>query len=273
LVATCSVGRYLTDRSKHGVMYLSLAVGAAAAIMAVRTVMLIPLFLSVALMSIFLWSCSSQKAKQKKIVTLALVLLMLFLSPVLQESLGGYSFDYGALLDSLQSFELNVAANASWSEQSIGLLLIPTNLLESVVFVWPRMLMYLAAPLPSINVDFFSFFDGSYATWENLATVTTSIMMLIFFPFVLAGSSQAWSLRAKYPAMLIIPIAFWVNLLAVAGGNLIIHERYRLMFDILLFTCAWVGYAQAPKPVVKRFSVYWVGLLFFACLFYVIYKL
>jgi hypothetical protein len=59
---------------------------------------------------------------------------------------------------------------------------------------------------------------------------------------------------------------------AVAGGNLIIHERYRLMFTLLFFAVAWIGYTQCSSASVKRWSITWFTFIFSLFGFYFIYK-
>ena len=97
--------------------------------------------------------------------------------------------------------------------------------------------------------------------------------MVILSPYVFAGTSLAWSVRRQVPAGLIIPIAFWVTIVAVAGGNLIIHERYRLMFTLLFFASAWIGHTRCNSIAVRRWAVIWFMMLFFAFVFYCVYKI
>jgi hypothetical protein len=61
--------------------------------------------------------------------------------------------------------------------------------------------------------------------------------------------------------------------MAVAGGNIIIHERYRIMFTMLLFTCMWFGYTRCSRRKVKRWALTWFSLLAVGAVFYTGYKL
>ena len=60
--------------------------------------------------------------------------------------------------------------------------------------------------------------------------------------------------------------------MAVSGGNIIIHERYRVMFTSLLFACMWFGYTRCSRREVKRWALPWFGLLAAGAFFYVGYK-
>ena len=148
----------------------------------------------------------------------------------------------------------------------------PNSFLEMFVFLPFRMILYLAAPLPNIAVSWSALIDGEFNAWERLMTLPTSVLMLLGFPYVLAGSAYAWFNRIQFPALLVIPIGFWVTFASVVGGNIIIHERYRLMFTLLLFACMWLGFTQSRVSSVIRWAALWFGLLTAAAVFYIGYK-
>ena len=160
----------------------------------------------------------------------------------------------------------------NWSDKSIGLLLVPNSLLEVLVFLPAKMILYLASPLPNIGISLSGLVAGDYSQWLRLMTVSTSVLNLLGFPYVLAGSALAWRNRIEFPALLVIPIGFWVTFAAVAGGNIIIVERYRLMYTLLLFTCMWLGFTQSRVSSVIHWAVMWFGLLAAALFFYIAYK-
>ena len=240
-------------------------------ILAIRTSVIIPVFLSMWLM---LLTVDSKRTASfaSKISWFAFGVGALMLGPLIQRLTGGYDIDYLYLIERLQSPELNVASNQDWGEQSIGFLLLPDGFLQSVFFLFPRMLLYLAAPLPNVFVSINDLASGNWSSWQKLMTIPTSILMLVIFPYVLAATSFSWNRRGDASGLLVFPIAFWVNFAAVSGGNLIIHERYRLLFTVMLFVCAWVGYSRAPQSSVRKWSIRWFGFLGIAASFYLIYK-
>lgn len=240
-------------------------------ILTIRTSVIIPVLLSIWLMLLTLRSKSAANYGSK-MSWFVFGIVALMLGPLIQRLMGGYDIDYLFLIERLQSPELNVASNQDWGEQSIGLLLLPTGPIQSVLFLFPRMLLYLAAPLPNVFVSVNELASGSWNAWQTLMTIPTSVLMLVSFPYVLAATSLGWSRRRDATGLLVFPISFWVNFAAVSGGNLIIHERYRLLFTLMLFVCAWIGYTRASQSAVRNWSIWWFGFLGIAASFYLIYK-
>lgn len=272
IFSTLPVGRLvLGDKVSGKTIKILVTIGSLFAIMAVRTSMLLPV---VCCLLFFTFSIKSKNSSSRflRIFIISIVLFGLFVAPFVQEISGGYSVDFLNNLEQIQAIEGNVAETAEWDNQSIGMLIMPSGLLSSFFFLPPRMLLYLVTPLPKITVSVMELISGSWYSWQSLMTVLTSILMLIFFPYVLGGSYLAWQCRKKYPAIGIVPITFWINFIAVAGGNLIIHERYRLMFTLLFFATSWIGYTRTSYETVKKIAFYWLIILFSCAIFYIVYK-
>ena len=246
------------------------------AILSVRTSMIIPLILGSILMFLIFSKMGRQSSFKKGLIFLSIfggISISLNFIPVVQSFLGSSSFNFGDALRRISSFDENVAASIDgWNERSIGMLLMPNNTFQAILYIPLRMILYLLAPLPNISVPISGLVSGSYSAWQNLMTILTSLLMTALFPYVLAGSLSAWRLRRQAPGLLIIPIAFWINFAAVAGGNLIIHERYRVMCTILIFVVSWIGYTQSNLASIFRWSIFWFSLLLSAALFYLYYK-
>jgi hypothetical protein len=272
-VAILAAGRYLV-----GVKFVSLsrtlllAGTALLAILTVRTSMAIPVVCSIAGMMILM-------PIKRKIGTLGKVLVLCFIIAVasvgefIQQETGGHqSFSYIESIEYGLTFQSNVAALNQWSNNSIGLLIAPNNVWQSVLYLPPRMVLYLAAPLPNVAVSIPALINGSWGAWQGLMTILTSVMMLLGLPYALAGASQCWTLRRQQPAFMVLHIAFWATFIAVAGGNIIIHERYRVMFTLLLFACVWFGYTRSTGSEVLRWARPWFRLLGISAAFYAGYK-
>lgn len=272
IFATLTVGRYMVSVGKTSLINtLILSSVALFAILAVRTSMAIPVFVSIAVMAVLLRS----HRKLGPVVKGLLIVLgigALYAAPLVQQHIGGYKIDYLSTLKSIQSFDSNAAAQMKWSNQSIGLLLAPNNAWESLIYMPPRMILYLVAPLPNVAVSLTELIDGSWGAWQRLMTLPTSVAMLLGFPYVLSGTAQGWRLRSHRAASLILFITFWITFMAVAAGNIIIHERYRLMFTLLLFACMWFGYTRCSRREVIRWARPWFGLLAAGTFFYIGYK-
>jgi hypothetical protein len=134
------------------------------------------------------------------------------------------------------------------------------------------MVLYLASPLPNVAVSLDALVAGEWHEWQRLMTIPTSALILLGFPYVLAGTAHAWRHRLRYPLLTVIPIGFWVVFTVVAGGNIIIHERYRLMSTLLLFATMWIGFTQSSTSLTKKWAVFWYGLLGAMTCLYIAFK-
>ncbi len=269
-----SIARYLVDIKNVGLGRTLLVSGMSLfVILAVRTSMAIPVVASIGIMVFFLRSKRKMGAFTK-VMMLGLAIAGMSMGPLIQNLAGGSDVDYFAALVSAHSFESNVASNAavSWSENSIGLLLKPNNAMQALLYLPLRMVLYLAAPLPNIAISVSELIEGSWGAWQNLMTIPTSAMMLLGFPLALASAEHAWRFRRYQSAPFALHITLWVTFIAVAGGNIIIHERYRVMFTLLLFTCMWLGYTHCTHSEVKRWAIPWYILLIVSAVFYTSYK-
>ena len=271
--AALGSGRYFVGVGRASFTNTLLLVGTAlVSILAVRTSVIIPVVLSIAVMSLILRSHRSI-GSPIKVLLVVLGVSIMSIGPLIQQFIGGSDIDYLNKLERVHSYGENNASDLTWSDNSIALLITPDNALQAMAFLPLRMLLYLSAPLPNVAVSVTELINGSWVAWQRLMTIPTSIMMLLGFPYVLAGTVQAWRNRRRYPALMIIPITFWITFAAVAGGNIIIHERYRLMFTLLLFACMWFGYTRCSRREVIRWAIPWFGLLAASAFFYMGYKL
>jgi hypothetical protein len=71
---------------------------------------------------------------------------------------------------------------------------------------------------------------------------------------------------------LLILIPFWVVFISIAGGNLIIHERYRLMCSIYFMASGIISNNYTPISLLNKYKIAWYSALCFFSVFYVIYK-
>jgi len=235
--------------------------------------MIIPVAFGAILMFLILSKQSGRSVFRIFFILIA-AFIAVFATPMILDSLGSSTFDFSSQFARLLSAKENIASDiGGWSDRSIGLLLMPEGPLQALLYLPFRMIVYLAAPLPNIAVTASGLLSGHYSDWQNLMTLPTSLLMMLLFPYVLAGTSLAWRIRRQVPGALIIPITFWVNFTAVAGGNLIIHERYRLMFTLLFFASVWIGYTRCNSTSIKRWAILWFSSIYSLFLFYSFYKI
>jgi hypothetical protein len=241
-------------------------------ILVVRTSVIIPVIICMLVYFLFLYGKTNRKISFLKILILFLVTFIIILGPILQEQTGGYAINYLDILNQLQSFDDNVAAGMEWSNKSIGLLLAPKSTFQSILFLPPRVLLYILAPLPNFSTDLTQLFYGSSTAWSWLMSALTSLIVILLFPYSLAGLTTAWKFRKIDKVTLAIHITFWIFIMSIAGGNIIIVERYRIMITMITFLTIWLGYTRADSKSIKRMSLIWFVGLFSGIIFYISYK-
>ena len=261
LFSTVAAGRYIVNSSRVSLTStIFIVCGCLIAILAVRTTMSIPVVVAIVLMS-FVLRQRTAVGLPSKMVIIVIGVGLLTVGPLIQKMLGGSDFDFLTDLQKVQSFEDNLASQiGGWSDNSIGLLLAPSNIWTAIVFTPPRLLLYLVSPLPKIMVD----------NILILMVSLTSVLNLLVMPYVMAGFIRAWRSRSEF---LVIYIAFLISFIAISGGNIIIHERYRVMVTLLLFTCSWFGYSTCSSKNVRYFAILWYSLLAFCAAFYIFYTM
>lgn len=240
-------------------------------ILAIRGSMIIPIFLATVL---YFFLCPKNKNNfLRNCSIISFQLIAFFAAPMIQSFLGGTGLDYNLLQENLTIAESNSASRSdNWSEKSIGRLLLPSGLFQSIIFVPFRIILYLAAPLPTVLTNPINLLKGFPFAWENLLMALSAFLNLMVFPYVLSSFSLAFRNRKKNPSLLIIPIAFLVVLVAIAGGNMFIHERYRVMSSLLLFACAWIGFTIGIKSDVYFWFFSWYLIVLLSGCFYIFFK-
>jgi hypothetical protein len=261
IVATLSIGRAMTSNMfGPQCLHLSLFAAAVAGILLIRTSMLLPVLLTAGALAVAT-PASRLTAYSLKAVVIALALAAVIFGPQIQSDIGGSGRDYSDILSTTIDRDSN-AINTDWNDRSIGRALLPTSPLEAVAFTPPRLILYLVAPLPSVAVPLENLLAGSWQDWQRLALIPGSLLMLTLTPLVLAAGYEAWRTRKTRPQLLIIPISLLACVIAVSGGNTIIHERYRIMFVALFVACAWLAIGRASMNTLRVTRGVWISLLF-----------
>lgn len=272
IFALLTTGIYLLRNAAISLPRLLIVVGLSLlAISAIRTSMLIPVLTAIILMT---FTIKQQGALNitKKIILIILTVLLLLEGPIFSVFLGSSKFD---ILNSLQTRSVSQDITTelyNGSKNSIGMLLLPEGIIQSILFLPPRMVLYLVAPLPYISISVIDMWKGSWQDWQKLFTSLSSLINILAMPYVLASLVQSIKNRKKNSALLIFNISYWVTFIAISGGNLIIHERYRVMSTILFFGCAWLGARTCSRKLISRTAWIWYGLLSFGAFFYISYK-
>jgi hypothetical protein len=235
--------------------------------------MLLPVIASLALMLLVVKPQHGSPVTHRIVLVMAAAMVLVF-GPLTAGYLGGYEFDLGSAYQAATSAADSVAfsPDAEWSANSIGMLLLPEGLIQAILFLPPRMVAYLVAPLPNILVPISGLLAGSWSAWQSLFSSLSAGINVLVMPYVVASFVQSIKMRKANPEPLTLHIAFWTTFVAIAGGNLVIHERYRVMGTLLLWGCAWLGATTCPRALIVRLSFLWYGLLALGALFYFGYK-
>jgi len=276
IFALLTTGRYLAKLAPISLFNASIVVSSSAlGIAAVRTSMLVPFFASILLMLVFVKRRNESLTKQRVILSLVSA-FVLVVGLVVNKFIGGKAPDIGEILKSAISAKDNIgllSPDVNWSNNSIGLLLMPEGVLQSLLYLPPRMILYLISPIPNVSGPLYGLLSGSTEEWQVLFTILSSVLNILAFPFAVASLLHSLSTRKENAAALIFHSAYWMTFIAIAGGNLIIHERYRVMATPLLWGCVWLGLRTCPRDLVIRASITWFILITMCSLFYLIYKI
>jgi hypothetical protein len=268
-VAVISFGNFILGINKKYVNLFFILISTILVIF-IRTSILFSIALSFIMIFVLV---KTKTNKISKFIVVAITGFLFSVGPVLQSISGGYNLNYLYLLDSIQTGTEILKEGEGWTNNSIGALLIPNNFIQSVIFTLPRGIIYLIAPLPNVSISLIELLSGSYKAWQGLMTFLTSILYILFFPLVLTATKFSFKNRYTNPSLLIIPIAFWSAFLTVAGGNLIIVERYRILFTLFFFLSSWIGFTRGSLMVTFKFTLLWCLILAFLVFSYFVYKL
>lgn len=274
VVSSLSIGRHLIDMQNNESISSSIvkAIVCLFLILAIRSTMAIPVLVSFITVALFIRKKQSRNWYIKLLV-IGLLVLTLLSGPIIQAVTGGYDFDFAVALSTVQNIEGNVANEVGWTNNSVGLLLSPNNFIQSLFFTLPRMVLYLVSPLPNIAFSLNDLTRGSWSAWQSLMTTSSSVIYIMLFPFVLIATINSYRNRILYPGQILLVSVFWITFASIAGGNIIIHERYRIMMTPLFIACAWLGYIEFRNNQKLIIGVSWFGLLAFFIIFYMIYKM
>lgn len=194
----------------------------------------------------------------------------LWLTPAVGYRLGAYPFDYETLGRTTLVRDEEFFRDMTWSDRSVGQILVPSDAGEALVFALPRLLLYVVAPLPRAGFGLDGLLSGRWSDWQSLCFTMSSLLYVSLLPLAVAGLIEAFRTETARE-WLVLQVPFGLMLLAVAAGNQIVHERYRLIATLLFWGSIWLG-QSAPGRLLVRVYQAWGGLLGLAGLCYLAYK-
>jgi hypothetical protein len=254
------------------IIILSVCILAVSLLFLLRSTMLLPIALLLIITILFM-----PLPKALTVLTKVIIILIIFaflgLRPMMLAKTGSLSLGWVETLNTLTHADRNVpASTAAWSDRSIGKLLTPTSIDKAIFFVPIRMFVYLVAPLPNIPISDQMLKTNNYGLWQNGLSVITGLLCIILFPLSLVSFIYSLKTRYEHPLQLHIQLAFWLVWATIAGGNLIIQERYRVMMLPLFFITVWLGYINSDKKTISTAYKVWAALLLIGLVFLYLYR-
>lgn len=270
VISMLSVAGFLIQKPGDRVtpMGVFVAVPALLLIGIVRTSALFPVMIS--LMMLFVTRRMFARRRIVGFVIIGAVVAAFLVAPVLSESLGGYRINYLSQLAWATQREDALLDTLTWSNQSFGLLLVPHNPFEAVAFAPVRLMFYVAAPLPAIRFTLGGLADSHWSDWQALLQSLSALLYVLLGPLALASLWDTLKRRGNKDA-LAFHIPFWVTMFAIAGGNQMINERYRVMAVGLLWGCIWLG-RTCNRRLIRNAYLGWGALLVLGGFVFIIYK-
>lgn len=187
--------------------------------------------------------------------------------------LGGYDWSVSSLAaEATTGSNLLKDEGMTWSENSIGSRLIPSNTLESVLFVFPRVFFYLVTPLQSYTLDLAGLVSGSWFAWQSILTVMSSIIYVAFLPLNLALLFKVITDKMTEISIKYYVLSYWAFMFVIGGGNLIIHERYRVMATGLFIINVVLAISNLQRSAIVAYYFYYGLFIFGVTLLYLVLK-
>lgn len=235
----------------------------------IRTSMLLPIFVVYVFFSIYF---SKSKIIYTIVGYLPLLLITILFYSYLNNLFGLSTFDLNNSLNEIGNSDNNIANNGiEYTNNSISQLLFPSNWIQAIAFVPIRIILYIISPLPAIGISFNGLISGNSFSYQNLMVIPSSIINIFYFPSIIALTVNSFkkkiSINYSY-----LTIPFWILIISIAGGNLIIHERYRLMCSIFMMTCGIVSHSYTSKSELNKYNAAWYIFLTIFSSFYILYK-
>ncbi|HYW51577.1 MAG TPA: hypothetical protein VE861_13275, partial [Gemmatimonadaceae bacterium] len=147
---------------------------------------------------------------------------------VLTSLLGGYNLNLLSDLSAIATANSEASQGFEWANTSIARRLIPTASWQVPLFTLLRLVLYFVAPWPVPSVTMAGFADGRWPDWQSTLLALSSPLYWLSAPLLIAAALRAVRDRTDR-SELTVHVGTIALLLTVAGGNVIVQERYRVM--------------------------------------------
>lgn len=201
----------------------------------------------------------------------AVTVAALLLTPAVRSFLGSNSMPLLKIIDQALVGKREGIETIAWGHRSIGRLFVSHSVAGVFVSTFPRLVLYLVAPLGAVPLNVAGLAAGHWVDWQAVLQGASALMNVALVPLALAGFAVALADRARRND-LVFHVPCWCVLFAIAAGNQIIHERYRVMGMLLLWGCVRLGRTAPRRFLVAAYAV-WFGTLALGGILILAYKL
>lgn len=255
LITCCRIVAGIGQFNLKNAAVISVCLGA---IGAIRTSIILAIALSVLLM-LLLTKAKDNNVRASRVYLAVYIFSIMAAASLIGGVLGSTNQN---LIQNVQSASASEAildnADLVWNDNSVGRALLPKNGIEIVLFLPIRMLLYLFSPLPTPVFTLSGLLGRSWIAWQSLISTAGALINAALFPYVLTSAHDAIKNRRLANGPLLLHLVFWPTLGAVAGGNLIIQERYRIMAILPMCACAWLGWRTGSRNTIIRMWGIWL---------------
>jgi hypothetical protein len=254
VISTCMVAlsilfiyKFLVNKDAKYLLFLLLSLGVLTSVRAVMSIVVIAIGT--------IWIIVKYKHKLKLIFlygTIA-VFVLLFLFPLIIKYTGGTPATVGTFLDLPQTAEYGIRITPG--EKSLNVMFTTSDHIKATIFAPVRTIFCLVAPFPRLSIDW------TEISWLSNFTRISVWIILLCLPIIIAATFQKRC--RKSPPWFYVVFTYWILLLLISNGALIIHERYRVMADPFFVGSLLVGikYGNPKKFILPSFILIILGYL------------
>ena len=272
LVAVIVLCVVLQIRGLAGKRALVLAAVCAIGVAALRPPVLLPLAATAMAAGVLLRRRDSagMRGKAAAIVVVGGALGAVAAATLVSSLLGGYELDLLKNVSAIASATSEASQSFEWASGSVARRLIPSAPWQVIPFALLRLVLFFVAPWPAPAISMAGIIDGRWLDWQSVFLAIASPIYWIAAPLISAAFVRSARNRIDRTE-LVLHFATIAVLLTVAGGNVIVQERYRVMALGLLITSALLV-RREDVPLAWRFGRVMIGAGAVAAVVWVLLK-
>lgn len=265
-IGILGIGAYFTTSRRPRAYLLIAPVLALTVVGIVRTTVF---FIALAAIGgMYLLAQMSWRRRLAAIVPVAFFVGLLFVWPQIAQRIGSYNFDIREVLSIANRASRVLSEEGyTWSDRSLGRLLVQQSAAGIVLLSPVRMVAYLIIPFPNVHPDIDGLAAGSWYEWQGLMLALSAVIYIVFVPCAFASLIDVIRRRAGRMSTA-IHLGAWLSLLGAAVGNQIMQERYRVVGILLLWGAIWLGFGSSRRTLLAAYACWLIALTAGAAVFF-----